>query len=114
MTDLLNHRDLSAAIDAWAASIPNKPPLQRDPRLWELFEEDRRQYQTRAARGRKGGRPRRDDIPLVSVEDGGCSKCSRKMRPMRTTEAEYPNTVKLAAGGVCTGCYARPAQRGVE
>ncbi|MEE2058942.1 hypothetical protein [Rhodococcus artemisiae] len=114
MTDLLNHRDLSAVIDAWAASITDKPPLQRDPRLWDLFEEDRRIYGIYSQNGRKGGRPKRGSIPVVGVDEGGCRECGRKMRPRRTSLSTHPDTVSPGANGLCAGCYIRPAQRGAE
>ncbi|MGV5046854.1 hypothetical protein [Rhodococcus pyridinivorans] len=41
MSELLNHPNLSDALDAYARSIPNRPPLQRDEKLYAAFAQDR-------------------------------------------------------------------------
>ncbi|WP_432678021.1 hypothetical protein ACRAJ3_25115 [Rhodococcus pyridinivorans] len=41
MSELLNHPNLSDALDVYARSIPNRPPLQRDEKLYAAFTQDR-------------------------------------------------------------------------
>lgn len=94
----------SEALDRYAASIENKPPLKVDPVLYELLAEDRAEAPFLRPKI-TGGRPRRSTIPIVSVEDGGCQRCGNLMRPRRTTLSEYPNTAQPGANGLCMSCY---------
>ena len=41
MTDLISQQHLSEALDAYIESIPNRPPLQRDEKLYAAFAQDR-------------------------------------------------------------------------
>ena len=94
----------SEALDRYAESIENKPPLKVDPRLYELLAEDRAEAPFLRPK-LATGRPRNSTVPIVSVEEGGCRRCGHLMRPRRTTLADYPNTAQPGAHGVCISCY---------
>lgn len=83
MTSILNHDDLSAWLDHYAATYPNKTPLTRDERLWDLFAEDRAQHV------------------------GFCGECKRPMRSWRAKSSDAPGTVPQAREGQCVNCYKR-------
>ncbi|MCR8695556.1 hypothetical protein NWP13_23790 [Rhodococcus pyridinivorans] len=94
----------SEALDRYAASIENKPPLKLDPVLYELLAEDRAEAPFDAPK-KAAGKPRRQDVTTASPEEGGCRRCYSLMRPPHTKLADYPNTVNRGAHGMCTSCY---------
>ncbi|MGX4707664.1 hypothetical protein LZP97_25645 [Rhodococcus sp. DMF-1] len=99
MTAPVSDMSWSEALDQFAASIPAKPPLQRDPRLWQLLARDRAEAPHHSV---ALGRPHRKDVAIV---DDGCAVCGKEMRPHHTRLADYPHTVQRGAAGKCMSCY---------
>ncbi|MDF3309795.1 hypothetical protein P3H15_32775 [Rhodococcus sp. T2V] len=74
----------SRALDAYARRQPNRTPLQRDERLWELL-----------------GEPEVE--PEIELVTGlpHCTECDRPMRPFAAPKSLYPDTVARGGHGLC-------------
>ena len=87
----------SAELDMWALEH-RRSPLQRDPRLWELFAD------IRAESPRTEGYSR-------TIRHTHCVDCGKPMRGRHQTLENYPNTVEHHGKGVCSACCWRRRDR---
>lgn len=78
----------SRALDAYAKRHPNRTPLQRDERLWELLSDIR-------------------GVPDVVTDLPRCTECDQPMRPFDAPKSLYPDTIARGGRGLCTTHYAK-------